>query len=1125
VQGLSWRFLKRETMNMKRVFLVLAFIGVVVALVLIMNARAEAIDFSPVYVGNTIVDIEWTEYHGEDFDEYRLYRDEALIESYHNITDSFHRDGSNLTVNQSYSYRIDVVNVTDIVVNTSSFTITTGEVRGVIILDTSWEEGEYRLAGNLVVAANATFTVGSGVDIYTGVWSMVVQGNISDLHDVSFHGKGLAIDGKQSSMNAITLENCNFTGEGGGQHPGTALSLRNIGVLIKNCSIEHYDYGVVVDGDECSLTGTTIRDTTETGIMVSGDGYYLGDNTVETNGTGIEISGSNGLVDNTTVANSSLGILIHDQYNVTVTSCEFKGNNYGLVFHRGYDLVAAGNTFAWNTNRGIYLNRSTGALITGNSFEGLNGIYMLHATGITAALNTFVGNEGTGISIYGGGKNTIESCQFSGSGIGVFINTSDENELIDNTIELSGDTGIIIKGARENLITGGVVDSAPTAIYLEESDHNIIEDVEISSGLWGELRGVVLALSDHNELANMKIHNMSTSTGRIIGVELDSYSRNNSLHHITIGKLSGKRACGVVAGSSLNSLRSIEIRFVNGEDFASGIELVGNDNTTLSSIQLTSINSSKEASGLFIDRSGSTTVLDCTISQVNSTDDRGAGLRVNNSRNITVRDSSLTHNDIGILSENGSNPGIHWCTIVSNTYFGMVNADDGVTVSAWNNWWGHKGGPGGAGDGDGDKVSDHVDYEPWMGAAPSGKHVELVSAGSGIVDATGETDTAIYYDTNDDVTITILNYESNPGAGFEGDVGKYIDVHIDDSSGVRSLHIKMYYSLDELKGKDETNLKLSWWDGGMWTLCSGSGVSTVDTGGYAGYIWADIREDTTPSLAEMTGTPFGAIETEEEVHTITVTIDDILGAVLPGNELSLSGTITIEPVGNIRKVKLYLDGVYQKDATFTPSSYTTTLTLPSNLSWGDHTLMVEVLLESGEFGTGSGTITYISQATKHTITITIDTIGEEIEPGESITVSGTIGVDPEAAIQEVRILFNGTEIAMATVNGSRYSSLLTLPSNLSEGNHTITVNVTLETGESAGKSVTIDYEEEEEEDEVSIGLIIGVVVVLVVAIIAVLVNMGFIPPGAKTGDEEKVPTSLPGRKKTDTKKGKKKETG
>ena len=103
----------------------------------------------------------------------------------------------------------------------------------------------------------------------------------------------------------------------------------------------------------------------------------------------------------------------------------------------------------------------------------------------------------------------------------------------------------------------------------------------------------------------------------------------------------------------------------------------------------------------------------------------------------------------------------------------------------------------------------------------------------------------------------MVKYADNPGTGFSGDIGKYIDVHIDDDTNVTEIEIWLYYTNAEIEGLNELSLKLYWWDGSDWTECSDSGVNPADTNGYSGYIWAKIRGDTTPDLDDLTGTPFG----------------------------------------------------------------------------------------------------------------------------------------------------------------------------------------------------------------------------------------------------------------------------
>jgi len=55
--------------------------------------------------------------------------------------------------------------------------------------------------------------------------------------------------------------------------------------------------------------------------------------------------------------------------------------------------------------------------------------------------------------------------------------------------------------------------------------------------------------------------------------------------------------------------------------------------------------------------------------------------------------------------------------IAGNRQFGVRNGD-GVEVVALNNWWGDARGPGGAGPGDGDTISDNIAYCTWLNAPP-----------------------------------------------------------------------------------------------------------------------------------------------------------------------------------------------------------------------------------------------------------------------------------------------------------------------------------------------------------------------------------------------------------------------
>ena len=164
---------------------------------------------------------------------------------------------------------------------------------------------------------------------------------------------------------------------------------------------------------------------------------------------------------------------------------------------------------------------------------------------------------------------------------------------------------------------------------------------------------------------------------------------------------------------------------------------------------------------------------------------------------------------------------------------------------AENNWWGDKSGPyqdPTNTEGLGNAVSDNVDYEPWTGASVKDTKTEDISDDT--LDAIDEADTEVIVDGN--ATVTVAEYTDNPGSGFGGDTGKYIDVNIDDAAGVTEIEIRLYYTDADITGLVESSLTLRWWDSTIssWVECSDNGVDTTDIVGpppYSGYMWAKIR--------------------------------------------------------------------------------------------------------------------------------------------------------------------------------------------------------------------------------------------------------------------------------------------
>jgi len=144
----------------------------------------------------------------------------------------------------------------------------------------------------------------------------------------------------------------------------------------------------------------------------------------------------------------------------------------------------------------------------------------------------------------------------------------------------------------------------------------------------------------------------------------------------------------------------------------------------------------------------------------------------------------------------------------------------------------------------------------------------------GIVDAKAGADAEVA--VNGTATVTVFRYDSNPHpeapilyralASLElladepwVPVDIFRDVSVIDTVPGTETEIRLYYTNAEVTaaGLNESSLRLFWWDSTAWIHCSDSGVNTASIYGYSGYMWAKIRTNTTPSLADLQGTEFG----------------------------------------------------------------------------------------------------------------------------------------------------------------------------------------------------------------------------------------------------------------------------
>jgi len=271
----------------------------------------------------------------------------------------------------------------------------------------------------------------------------------------------------------------------------------------------------------------------------------------------------------------------------------------------------------------------------------------------------------------------------------------------------------------------------------------------------------------------------------------------------------------------------------------------------------------------YVDSTGR--IADLTVEDVIATS-LGAGVAIIGHARISaveVTGATISNNDdSGIYVCGGSTLEAHFNSIIGNSQCGVLN-DGGGMVDATYNWWGHARGPlhltnpfGG-----GNAVVGDVDFKPWLQA-----QVVAETAENEIVDAIEEAGTEVV--VKGKATVIIAKYASNPhpsssvyGAAAALDVVAlsdefeeldiFSDVRVTDAEPGTEIEIRLYYTNDEARGFNETSLRLFWWNNTAWVQCSDTDVNTTSSEGYSGYMWAKITATTTPTLSQLTGTPWG----------------------------------------------------------------------------------------------------------------------------------------------------------------------------------------------------------------------------------------------------------------------------
>ncbi|SDU18316.1 parallel beta-helix repeat (two copies) [Jiangella alkaliphila] len=318
--------------------------------------------------------------------------------------------------------------------------------------------------------------------------SIIVNNNLGDCLG---HGLIVGADGITIDLNGKTID---------GKSLGAAI-LNNgfVSVTIRNGRLADFDYGVMLNnGAGLNIVeGITAETNQEAGISL-GHGTFPEDPTLAPSEP---VPGFQSGVDGTIVRSNTL-----------------VSNRRGVwILNGAKDNVVRGNLIGASSDDAVWIERATENLIDGNDLQSSSGAGVLleGATGNTVKGNTIVDaahgvlvgatTQGPTIGIESTGNVVVGNMVSDTAGPAFEIDTSSQNQLIDNVGTLSSAYAIELYRANDNVIRGNEVSGNKGGVSLKESTGNRIEANDASNS---ESTGITL---EAQSLSNVLLDNVSSN--------------------------------------------------------------------------------------------------------------------------------------------------------------------------------------------------------------------------------------------------------------------------------------------------------------------------------------------------------------------------------------------------------------------------------------------------------------------------------------------------------------------------------------------------------------------------------------------------------------------------------------
>ena len=507
------------------------------------------------------------------------------------------------------------------------------------------------------------------------------------------------------------------------------------------------------------------------GIRLNGaENNTLEDNVVSQNKEGINlwVSDNNKLVSNQVTANERFGIKMDGSSNVTLQNNEVKGSsNFGIkiahvlkddnteIAHPAADNEVLANTVAENGFGGIHLKGAEttvkGNEIYGNYLEGDDRVY--------------------GLGVFSHDLNpAIEDNDIHDNAFGMVISNREGAKISNNTVKdnTSGRFGMlaVIQSNKETRWTYISAFEGGGGIYLGGPSMEVTNNTVVGNGFGIELSGIWK--TGDSVVKNNTVR--SNSTGHVtLEVRKEEWTTDNAQANQRVHK-------GSVIVSNLAPQSAQSQDWEPTESFT--VAEPGSFGLLLSNELEASVeNNVFEENGDHgiatygfsfpeYDLHGESSANEFTENEIRG---HHSGVTVGPySYDNTFRENLIKENQLGVEAmEAGGNDFSH-NSITGNEDYGAANLAE-TSLEATDNWWGHPSGPYHPTknpDGQGNDVSDNVQFEPWLDSSPL-KAETTLPQGWNLFSPPGipvNSDPATSLE--DDIEDLTLFYDYTPGEGY-----------------------------------------------------------------------------------------------------------------------------------------------------------------------------------------------------------------------------------------------------------------------------------------------------------------------------------------------------------------------